>query len=52
MDRNLERGRTNLIGTEQRGAKCIKYDQKLQIVVDAYDEYDVLDFLKLIGSMI
>ena len=37
---------------EPRTAKWIKYDQRLQAIVDAYDEYDVLDYLKVIGSMI
>ena len=33
-------------------AKWIKYDQGLQAIADVYDEYDVLDCLKVIGSMI
>ncbi|MCP4456586.1 MAG: hypothetical protein GY816_00945 [Cytophagales bacterium] len=36
---------------ERRAPKWIKYDQKLQTVVDAYDEYEVLDYLKVIGCM-
>ena len=37
---------------ERRAAKWIKYDQRLQTVVDAYEDYDMLDFLKVIGCMI
>ena len=37
---------------ERRAAKWIKYDERLQTVVDAYDSYDVIDFLKVIGCMI
>ena len=37
---------------KRRAAKWIKYNQRLQTVVDAYEDYDMLDFLKVIGCMI
>ena len=37
---------------EKRAAKWIKYDQRLQTIVDSYDDYDILDFLKVVGCMV
>ena len=36
----------------KRAAKWIKYDQRLQTIVDSYDDYDILDFLKVVGCMV
>ena len=37
---------------EPRADKWIKYDQKLQRIIDAYDDYAILDFLKVVGNML
>jgi hypothetical protein len=43
---------TLLRSPERRAANWIKYDQRLHTVVDANDDYYVLDFLKVTGCMI
>ncbi len=37
---------------EPRAPKLIRYDERLQRIVESYDDYtNVLDFLKAVGSM-
>ena len=37
---------------EPRAPKWVRYDVQLQKILEAYDDYDVLDFLKVVGNML